>query len=369
MFKIIIIFLLSTTDLLWAKDNIKIASDVFLEKTSFSKLRGWEEENYKEAIDALLSSCEKIMSLPRDKSLFPQVNKRINKDDFFVVCRVADVIKNYNYKYLRVFFENYFVPYKVVDKSGAPSLFTGYYLPQINAKRTKDSVYKYPIYRRPDDLIGKRKYYTRKEINNGALANRNLEILYTDDPIELFFFHIQGSGNVYLVDENKVISIGYDGKNNQKFTSIGKYMLRNNLIEPNKANSKDLKKELKKDLKLAEIILNKNNSYIFFKIIENNTITGAFGSKLIPFRTMAVDRKYIPFGFPLWLNTTHNTRYGNGEFNHLVIANDTGSAIKGAVRGDIFFGSGTVGEDNASFQYSTGEYYLLLPERVLNKIG
>ena len=366
-FKILIFFLFIESSI--AKDKIKIDNNVFLEKVKFSDLVGWENENYKEALDVFLSSCRKIKTIPKNIDIFPQVKRKINSEDFYAVCKIADVIKNYNDRYLKVFFENYFAPYRVVDKSGNKSLFTGYYLPQINAKKTKDKIYKYPIYGRPKDLARNARFYTRKEINNGALADQNLELLYTDDLVELFFFHIQGSGNVFLVDENRVISIGYDGKNNQKFTSIGKYMLKYKLIEPSKINAKDIKKELKKDPKLAEFIMNKNDSYIFFKIIENGNITGAFGSELVPFRTLAVDRKYIPLGFPLWLSTTHNTKDYNEKFNRLVIANDTGSAIKGAIRGDIFFGSGINGENNASFQHAEGEYFLLLPERILRKIS
>ena len=365
-----VLFFLFFVSYAFAESNvIWLSDDVYLKKASFKDLNGWEDENYKEALDAFLKNCKRIKELPEDYNIFPQYKKKyITKEDFFAVCKIANTVKNYNDKYLQIFFENYFVPYNVVDVNNK-SLFTGYYLPQIRAKKTKDSVYKYPIYKRPYDLRQNVKYYTRKEINNGILNNKNLEILYTDDFVELFFFHIQGSGNVFLVDENRVISIGYDGKNNHKFTSVGRYMLNNNLIDRNKTNAKDIKEELKKNLKLAEIILNKNDSYIFFKIVENGKITGAFGSELIPFRTMAVDKKYMPFGFPIWLSTTHNTRNSIKPFNKLVISNDTGSAIKGAVRGDIFFGSGIDGENNASYQYSTGEYFLLLPQRIVKKIN
>ena len=120
----------------------------------------------------------------------------------------------------------------------------------------------------------------------------------------------------------------------------------------------------------AKNILNVNKSYIFFKILEDNNFKGAFGSKLVPFRTIAVDKKYIPYGFPIWLNTMHIKKYDIREqFNKLVIANDTGSAIKGVVRGDIFFGFGEEGEENSGYQYSTGEMYLLIPIKVLKKIN
>ena len=369
MFKVLIIicYLLYNSIAYSNQNVVKIDNNVFLVKSNFENLNGWENENYKEALDVFLESCKKVNTLPKNKNIFPQINKKINKNDFYAVCRIGEIIKNYNDKYLQVFFESYFIPYKVIDKTNT-SLFTGYYLPQINAKKIKDKIFKYPIYRRADDFENNGKYYTRKQINNGILNNKDLEILYTDDLVELFFFHIQGSGSVYLVDENKVIFIGYDGKNSYKFTSIGKYMLNNNLIDKSKINAKDIKKELKKDLNLAKFIMNKNESYIFFKILDNNVVSGAFGTKLVPFRTIAVDTRYIPLGFPLWLETKHNQKNKTTDFNKLVIANDTGSAIKGGVRGDIFFGSGTDGENNASYQYSNGEYFLLIPTRIAKKL-
>ncbi|MBR2141050.1 MAG: MltA domain-containing protein [Rickettsiales bacterium] len=352
----------------YSKQNIiDIDENVFLVRSTFDDFRDWELEDYGDALLVFLQSCEKILELPSGTNIFPQINRKVNKTDFYAVCKIGNVIRNYNKKYLQVFFENYFVPYKVVSKNNK-SLFTGYYLPQINAKRKKDKVYKYPIYGRHSDFENNGKYYTREEINNGALNNKNLEILYTDDPVELFFLHIQGSGSVYLVDENKTISIGFDGKNNYKFTSIGNYMYRNGLISKDKLNAKDLKADLKKDINLAKKVMNQNKSYIFFRIIENNAVVGAFGTTLVPYRTIAVDKKYIPLGFPLWLETTHNTKRRNTDFNKIVIANDTGSAINGAVRGDIFFGSGVDGENDASFQYSSGTYYLLIPTKIVKKL-
>jgi membrane-bound lytic murein transglycosylase A len=339
---------------------------VVLEKTHFSKLYKWDNENYREALDVFLKSCNKIMSLSLGVSTFPQLNTKINKNDFYAACKVGDVIRHYNEKYIKVFFESYFTPYKVNDGS-RNSLFTGYYVPTIRAKMKKDRIFKYPIYGRPDDVMEGIKYYTREEINNGILEGRNLEILYTDDPVELFFLHIQGSGNARLVDEGKIVSIGFDGKNNHKFSSIGNYMKKNNMISDNNMSSKGIKAELKRDLDLAKQILNINKSYIFLKILNDNRIRGAFDTELVPLRTIAVDKRYIPLGFPLWLNTTHNKKNENEEFNKIVVANDTGSAIRGVVRGDIFFGFGEQGENDASFQYSHGEYYLLIPTKIVDK--
>lgn len=365
-----VVLLLSQKNCYSENLSINLSNGLILEETEFDNLYKWEEENYKEALDVFLDNCKKIMSLSVEYSIFPQANKRINKNDFYSICKIADIVKNYNEKYLQAFFETYFIPFKIVDSNKKNnSLFTGYYMPTIKAKRQKDEIFKYPIYKRPSDLVDGVKYYTREQINSGVLSNKNLEIVYTNDLIELFFLHVQGSGNVELLDENKIISIGFDGKNNHKYTSVGKYMRKNNLLSDSNSDAKYIKRELKKDIGFAERILNRNESYIFFKILNDNVFRGTFGTKLIPFRTIAVDKHNIPYGFPIWLNTTHIKKNNiREEFNKIVIANDTGSAIKGIVRGDIFFGFGDEGEENASYQYASGEMYLLIPAKVLKKI-
>ncbi|MDR0571348.1 MAG: MltA domain-containing protein [Rickettsiales bacterium] len=367
---VVLVFLCFGINAVYARDRLVLRNSIVLERATFDDLYRWEEEDFGLALNALLETCPVMEKLSLDKDIFPQVrtNQKITKNDFYVVCKVADIIRSYNIKYKQTFFESFFIPYKVVKKKGERTLFTGYYIPMIRAKTKKDNVFKYPIYKRPEDL-GTNKYYTREQINDGILQNRNLEIFYTDDPVDLFFAHIQGSMNVFLVDESRIVALGFDGKNNHKFSSIGKFMVENNLISSSDLNSVQLKKELKKRSHLFCLdIFNVNASYIFFRLLEENGITGAFGMRLIPMRTIAVDRDTIPLGFPLWLNTYHTMRDGRREFNKLVIANDTGSAIKGSVRGDIFFGYGNFGEEQAGYQYSEGEYYLLIPEKIVRKL-
>ena len=200
------------------------------------------------------------------------------------------------------------------------------------------------------------------------MANRNLEILYTNDPIDLFFVHTQGSANVYLVDERKIISICYDGKNNHDFASIGNFLLQQEVIDRKDLNAKRIKYFLKQNIDIAESILNINKSYIFFRLSDNKKISGTFGTELVPYRTIAVDTRYIPLGFPLWLNTKYNVNGKMQDFNKIVLSNDTGSAIKGNIRGDIFFGYGKYAEDVASAQHYFGEYFLLLPKQIAKKL-
>jgi membrane-bound lytic murein transglycosylase A len=309
------------------------------------------------------------MASRTEKVIFPQLAGNITGRDFYGVCRIAGIIGGYGEEYIRMFFEKYFIPYRVVDTSSNASLFTGYYIPKILAKRTKDEIFKYPIYRRPPDLVSGVRYYTREEINSGVLGNRGLEILYTDDLVDLYFMHIQGSGMVELVGENKLAYIGFDGKNNRDYSPLGKNTTEDNIIPRElRLDAIALRRELKKDITRAIRLFNMNESYVFFKLLKDGKFVGSFGTELVPFRTMAVDSKYIPLGFPLWVNTTHNRENSNVAFNRMLFANDVGSAVKGVNRGDIFFGFGEFGEINSSFQRAIGQYFLLIPVKIAKKL-
>ena len=134
-------------------------------------------------------------------------------------------------------------------------------------------------------------------------------------------------------------------------------------------NTVELKKYLIQNKKFAETILSVNDSYVFFKLVDKTILTGAFGSELISYRTIAVDSSIIPLGFPLWLETKQTAKDEVLDFNKVVIANDTGSAIKGANRGDIFFGYGIFAENMAGYQYASGRYFLLIPVRIAKLLG
>ncbi|MDR2778393.1 MAG: MltA domain-containing protein [Rickettsiales bacterium] len=346
------------------------SAEVFFKRVDYSDLRGWGQDDYREVIKVFLKSCERIIPPKREQLVFTQLGRNVTSNDFYGICRIARAIENYDGEYIRMFFEKYFVPYRVIDTTSGASLFTGYYIPKILAKRTRDEVFRYPIYRRPPELINGIKYYTRKQIHSGALDDRNLEMLYTNDPVELYFMHIQGSGIVKLVEENRFTYVGFDGKNNCNYSPLGKNIAANSLLIPRelRMDARTLKRELKKDIARAIELLNANESYVFFKFLKNSKFTGAFGTELIPFRTMAVDSKYIPLGFPLWVNTKHTRENSNVEFSRILFANDVGSAVKGVNRGDIFFGFGKDGEENSSFQYASGQYFLLIPIKIAKKL-
>ena len=334
-----------------------------LKESSFEDLPNWNTENHRTSLLSFLNSCKKIAKLPQSRSIGGQIGN-ITAADFRDVCEIGEVVKGLSDRQVTNFFQNWFKPYLVMDRDNEEvGLFTGYYEASLNGSRTKSSKYKYPLYKRPVDLNGEA-YLTRKEIENGALKGKNLEILYVDDPVELFFMHVQGSGRVKL-PSGAVLRVAYDAKNNQPFIPISTYLLDNEFLTKREISAQNIKNWLKENPEVAVEAMNSNPSFIFFRISKKERIVGGQGVELIKEKSLAVDKEIIPYGLPLWVNTTVKGK----KFNSLMIAQDTGSAIKGTVRGDIFFGYGKEAEDNASSLSSRGTYHALLPRNIVMKLA
>jgi membrane-bound lytic murein transglycosylase A len=204
------------------------------------------------------------------------------------------------------------------------------------------------------------------------LKDKGLELLYVDDKVDLFFMHIQGSGRVKMPD-GKEIRVTYAGRNNQPFTGVGNYMVDQGLLMRDNLNAATVRKWLKENLESnqekVDEIMNTNVAYTFFKIADGENVVGGQGVPLTAERSLAVDSDIIPYGFPIWLETNLKKKDANKEtYTRLMVAQDTGSAIKGVVRGDIFFGFGADAEEKASYMASSGNYYLLLPINLVDKL-
>lgn len=359
-----IIIILFNRNNLYGKEQIFLQNNqIILIKSDFGQLKKWTAEDYSYALYSFLVSCEKFQSLPQDNNLMPQINKNIKVKDILKICAKAKKIKNANNNIIQVFFENYFIPYLVYDnlKKTEFGTFTGYYLPEINISFKQNSKFQYPLYSKPNNLN-----YTRGQIDAGILKYQNLELLYTDDLVELFFLQIQGSGYGRIEGSDELISIGFNGKNNYEYTSLGSYLIKQKLLPPAESNAIGIKNFLKtQNTNTLKNLMQNNKSYVFFKIIEDDTIIGSHGVSLNSLVSLAVDTSILPLGFPIWLETEITTRSKeNIEFKKLMISQDTGSAIKGAVRGDIFFGSGSEAEEYASFQAGRGRYFILIPKEI-----
>ncbi len=369
MFKglVLSLTLLLTSCFIYHKIIIKGKGNVKLEQVEFTDLAGWEQDDQKMALQAFLHSCNKFAKMAQNRAIGGQIGD-ITVGDFRDVCEIAQVVKTMSAKQARNFFENWFKVFAVSDKSGSSKgLFTGYYEADLNGSKVRTEKYKYPVYAKPRDLTSE-PYLTRKEIEGGALRGKGLELFYVDDQVELFFMHIQGSGRINLPD-GVVERVTFAARNNQPFVGVTNYMVEKGYIDRSQTNAESVKNWLKKNPDLAQEVMNVNPSYVFFQNSDGEYVAGAQGAPLTPERSLAVDSEIYSYGFPLWLDTYLKKKNGTKEsYQHLFVAQDTGTAIKGVVRGDIFFGHGDEAEERASYTASQGKYYILLPINVVDKM-
>ncbi len=345
-----------TTLTINGKGNLK------LKQVGFEDLPGWKQDTQNKAVISLVNSCRQFAKLPDDKKIGEQIGDIIVAD-FHDVCDIAEVVKGMSNRQARNFFENWFVPFAVSNKNGvSKGLFTGYYVPELKGSKTKTAIYQYPIYAKPKTKIEDLDL-TREEIEKGALANQNLELLYVNNPVDLFFMQVQGSGRV-LLEDGEIVRLGFAGKNNRPYSSIGKYIIENNLLGSESPTYFSIKNWLKNNPEEAKKVMNINQSYVFFKTSNSDTVFGSQGSPLMAGRSLAIDNEIMPTGFPMWLNIN----IPNSSYQKLLIAQDTGSAIKGAVRGDVFFGRGKEAENLAAKMNYQGNYYIFLPTAAVDRM-
>jgi membrane-bound lytic murein transglycosylase A len=329
--------------------------------SEFSKIHSWQYNNFQNSLIAFQKSCNQIPKYRHTTALgkHPLFG---HDSDWQAVCNKAHRESPNNAKQ---FFEQEFQPVLVSNHDAG--LFTGYYIPELRGSLTQSSLYQYPLYERPAGG----NLPSRASIVSGALNGRAKPILWVDSDIDSFFLHIQGSGNVRLPD-NSMVHVAYAGQNGHQYYAIGKYLIEQNFIPREKMSAQAIKQWLLDNPTQAQMVMNKNPSYVFFKLdSQNNTgqAKGAAGVPLTPEYSLAVDNEYYPYGLPMWIETgvqvPVNGYLKNMAFERLMIAQDTGGAIKGAVRGDIFFGTGKNAETMAGKQSFNGRKYLLLPRRAI----
>jgi len=194
----------------------------------------------------------------------------------------------------------------------------------------------------------------------GFADDKGLELLWVDSAIDAFFLHVQGSGRVEMTD-GQIVRIGFAARNGRPYTAIGRVLIKRGAIAKEKVSMQTIRAWLATHAREAASIMAENPSYIFFRRLKNTNPMGAMGVGLTPGRSLAVDRTYIPLGAPLWLDT-HDPLHARRPLRRLVIAQDTGSAIKGPIRGDVFWGFGRQAAQRAGHMKARGTYYLLLPK-------
>lgn len=290
----------------------------------------------------------------------------------------------------RQYFEKHFIPHRVVCQPGCTEgdrdgLFTGYYEPVLNGSRQPSCRFPVPLLRRPDDLEtvrddslrasagetltharrsvhGLEPYPTRQDIEQGCLDGRGLEMLYLKDPVDAFFLHIQGSGLVEFDDGNR-IRVSYAAKNGHPYTSIGKELIADGALAANAMTLQTLAAWLRADRDRAQRTMWRNRSYIFFKELGDAASVGTIGVDgiaLTPGRSLAVDASIHAIGLPVFV-VIDGLPGTTGQTRRLMIAQDVGSAIRGPVRGDIFYGTGREAGELAGRTKHTGSMFVLLP--------
>jgi membrane-bound lytic murein transglycosylase A len=349
-----------------------------LTRTGFDALPGWREDPVLEALPALLRSCDALARLPPGEAIGPEALAG-TASDWSPLCEGARAVPGADDEAARRFLAAWFVPFRASNNDEPTGLFTGYYEPEIEGCDRPMPGCAVPVYRRPADLIavelgrfrpawrGERiggrvengvlvPYASRTEIEGGALVGRDLELFWARDPIELFFLQIQGSGRVRLPD-GSVRRIGFDGQNGHAYVPIGRLLAERGEIPRSEVTMQSIKAWLRARPAEGAGLMRDNPSYVFFRELEGEGPVGSQGVALVPGRSLAVDRSFIPLGPPIWLDAGPGLR-------RLVVAQDTGGAIRGPVRGDLFWGPGPEAEEKAGMMKAKGTYYLLLPAAV-----
>lgn len=319
---------------------------------SFAQLPGWNSDRLAEAIPALRKSCDRLMQLPTGQAVGAN-GAGGTVADWSGACGALRWVKQDDEIALRAYLQDWFQPYKVSNGHGDDGRFTGYYEAELHGSRRKTAKYRYPLLGRPKEEVTD----SRAEIEAGKLGDKAPVLLWVDDPVDLHILQIQGSGRV-LLDDGSVQRVGYAGNNGREFVGLGKILLEHGKLGPGETTMPFVRSWLKNHPAEAPALMAENPRYVFFRLVHGEGPIGAFTVPLTAGRSLAVDPKFIPLGVPVWLDTVDPDGI---PLQRLMMAQDTGSAIKGAVRGDVFWGSGDQAFDKAGRMKSRGSYYLLLP--------
>ena len=350
-----------------------------LEAVSWSEVSGWMDEDPGEAWETFLRSCTRLKA------------QAVWRESCALAVQLPAGAS------VRDFFETHFLPYRVANADGSvQGLATGYYEPLLRGSRRKEGPYRYPLYAAPEDLLivdlaeinpelkhlrlrgrldGRRvvPYYPRAEIERGLPALAGKELLWVDDPVDLFFLQIQGSGRVQLAT-GELVRVGYADQNGQPYRSIGRYLVEQGELKLEQASMQGIKAWGAANPEKLDALLNQNPSFVFFRELSTaeggqgsnaggpmttGGPVGALGVALTPERSIAVDPRHIPLGAPVFLATTWPN--STQPLQRLVLAQDTGGAIRGAVRADYFWGFGDAAGAQAGRMRQGARMWVLLP--------
>ncbi|MCA0431923.1 MAG: MltA domain-containing protein [Proteobacteria bacterium] len=357
-----------------------------LRRVAFSELAGWRNQDHALALEAFQRSAREIVENGSGFRREAMLGGR--REAWLPVCEAAKTAMD-----ARQFFESHFAPCRVEDLQRPEGLFTGYFEPELSGSRQEAPGFNVPVYRKPDDLVafstaeesqlglryGRRingvaaPYALRQDIEGGALAGRGLEICLVDSWVDAFFMHIQGNGRIRLTD-GSTIRLSYAAKTGHPYTGIGGVLAERGILSRETMSMQTVKAWMADHPAEARQLMWLNKSYVFFQetAIEDQLLgaVGAAKVNLTPLHSMAIDRSIWMFGTPFWIETTYpkEARPQGEAIARLMIGQDTGSAIRGAVRGDFYWGWGEDAALVAGHMKSPGSMTVLLPHAVARNL-
>lgn len=351
-------------------------------QSSYTDLPGWGRDDYTEIVTPLVRSCERILKRNGDERFGP-LKQAGTYEDWQEACREFAKVATGTSEDIKAFIESTFTPYQVLADDNPEGLFTGYYEATLNGSATKSEQYAHPLYKRPDDLVmvdlgqfrehlkGERiagrvvggnlkPYESREEIVAGNWPHNDQVLVWVDSAVDAFFLQIQGSGRI-MMDDGSMMRVGYAGQNGHPYYAVGRELIKMGVLTKETVSMQSIEEWLEQNPDRADDIMNTNQSYVFFQELDGEGPLGGENIALTPRRSLAIDRSLLPYGLPLWVDIAPPMESEQG-LQRMMIAQDTGGAIRGPVRGDVFWGYGDKAETIAGHMKSRGRYWALLPK-------
>jgi membrane-bound lytic murein transglycosylase A len=360
--------------------------DTALEPIDWNALDGWAADNHASALGTFLASCRRLLrTIPAKSEMRPMYFAMTH------VCSQAVAVGRLNAEQARTFFERNFRPLRITKLNDSAGFLTGYYEPIVDGSRFPTGIFKVPIYRRPRDLVPPLNstgsgfpnrgqsfrrtssgdlvpYYDRGEILDGALDGQHLEICWIKDPMDALLIQIQGSARVRLED-GTMLRINYDAHNGYPYVPVGRILIERKLIPREEISVERIREWMRANPESAEKVRRQNRSFVFFRIAglsDEAEAIGAQGVPLTPGRSIAVDNSIHVYGTPFFIQTglplANEKR--TASFERLMIAQDTGSAIVGPARADIYWGAGDQAGHIAGRLRHPGKFVMLVPREL-----
>jgi len=368
------------------RNPLKIA-DAQYEPTMFTDIEGWAEDDHDAAFASFRNSCKALL-----RGSASSREGQPMRTALYNVCVKAANVETDKPGAARAFFESNFTPMRISPLGTPDGFLTGYYEPIVEGTREQTKGYDWPLYRKPANLLpgsrmmvagaaaGKKKarkrklvaYYDRAAIDDGVLAGRNLEICWLKDPIDAFFIHIQGSVRVRLEDGN-TMRLNYQAANGHPYYAVGRYLIDRKIVSKDEMSMDRIREWMERNPEEGKELRRRNKSYVFFRetgLASDQEPIGAQNISLMPGRSIAVDRHLHVYGTPFFISSELpiDTDQPTNRFRRLMIAQDTGGAIIGPARADLYFGAGDEAASVAGRIRHNGKFVMLVPHELDPKV-